>query len=262
MAVAPNPSQIFKRALEEGQRRLDQTLLELTSNAFIAGLTIVFGMAALGMVESLVEPQFGELAKLAGALAFGVGLVFLVVGRTELFSENFFDPVASAFQRRNAHVMWRLLRLWSITIVLNLLGGALFVAILAVDGVLSESTAEVLTRLAEEIAQRGTSAAFVKAIVGGALVALLSFLLAAVNSIGSRIVLAYIVGFLLALGPFDHVIVTALHVLFGMVFGGDITAAQLAWTTMIATAGNLLGGLGLVTFTHIAQAKGAEESGW
>ena len=55
----------------------------------------------LGVVESLVEPEGGEgLAKLAGALAFAIGLVFLVVGRSELFTENFFDPVAAAIERR------------------------------------------------------------------------------------------------------------------------------------------------------------------
>jgi len=56
---------------------------------------------------------------------------------------------------------------------------------------------------------------FASAIIGGALVSLLSYLLEAVNSVRSRITIAYIVGFLLALGPFDHVIVTAIHVFSG-----------------------------------------------
>jgi len=49
-----------------------------------------------GVVDALVEPRFGDVAHIAGALAFGVGVVFLVVGRTELFNENFFDPAAKA----------------------------------------------------------------------------------------------------------------------------------------------------------------------
>lgn len=53
-------------------------------------------MVALGVVEALVEPSLGHGVELAGALALAVGLVFLTVGRTELFSENFFDPVAAA----------------------------------------------------------------------------------------------------------------------------------------------------------------------
>jgi formate-nitrite transporter family protein len=101
---------------------------------------------------------------------------------------------------------------------------------------------------------------FVDAIAGGVLVSLLSFLLEAANSVRDRITLAYIVGFLLALGPFDHVIVTVLHVFFGMLFGASIGVGTLARMTVIITAGNLVGGLGLVTLTHIAQARGARES--
>jgi hypothetical protein len=49
------------------------------------------------VAEALVEPRLGPgVASLAGALGFGIGVVFLVVGRSELFTQNFFDPVAAA----------------------------------------------------------------------------------------------------------------------------------------------------------------------
>ncbi len=261
MALAPNPSEIFHRAAEEGERRLDQSLLELVSTGFIAGFTVVFGIAALGVVHAAVEPRLGEIARIAGALAFAIGLVFLIVGRAELFTENFFDPAATAFERRERGILFRLLRLWGITFVLNLVGGTLLALLLSVHGVLPGGAGSALQRVAEEIAARGAWAGFVSAVVGGALVALLSFLLQAVDSAGSRIAVAYLVGFLLAVGPFDHVVVTALHVFLGILFGAPIGFATLATTIVIATAGNLVGGVGLVTLSHVAQAKGARESG-
>ena len=36
MSVAPAPNEIFRRAVKEGERRLDQSLLELVSTGFIA----------------------------------------------------------------------------------------------------------------------------------------------------------------------------------------------------------------------------------
>lgn len=72
--------------------------------------------------------------------------------------------------------------------------------------------------------------------------------------------MAYVVGFLLALGPFDPVIVTALHVAFGMLFGAGIGYGPLITTVAVVTADNLVGGLGLVTFTHVAQVRGARQS--
>ncbi|WP_049907111.1 formate/nitrite transporter family protein [Halovivax asiaticus] len=259
MSAAPDPAEIFDRAAAEGSRRLDQPLLELVATSFIAGFTIVFGMAALGIVHMAVAPQFGELARVAGALAFGVGVVLLIGGRAELFSENFFDPVAAAVEREGTWLLGSLARLWTLTFVFNLVGGALFVFVLSVEGALPPGSGEALSSTAEELAHRGNLGMFADAIAGGALVALLSHLLVAVDGAGSRLGVAYVVGFLLALGPFDHVIVTVLHVLFGMRFGAEIGLGTLAAVTLVSTAGNLVGGLGLVTVSHVAQATGARE---
>lgn len=260
MSTAPDPIEIFDRAAEEGQRRLDQSLIELIATSFIAGFTIVFGIVALGIVHSVVEPEFGGVAKVAGALAFGVGVVLLIGGRAELFSENFFDPIAAAVERSDSWLIAPLPRLWALTFVFNLIGGGLFVFILSVDGALPPGSGEALSKTAEEIAYRKNMGMFSDAIAGGVLVALLSHLLVSVNSVGSRLLVAYIVGFLLALGPFDHVIVTVLHVLFGIQFGAEINVGALTKITVISTVGNLVGGLGLVTVSHIAQATGAHQS--
>lgn len=261
MAVAPNPREIFQRAVEEGRRRLDQTLLELTATGFIAGFTIVFGIAALGIVRGILEPESRALAEIAGALAFSIGFVFLFVGRAELFSENFFDPVATVVQEPEPGMMLRLARLWTITFVLNLVGGAVIALILSVDGVLREEAGRMLSHVAEEIAKRGPWVDFVSAVAGGGLVTLVSFLTDAVDSVGSRMAVAFLGGFLLAIGPFDHVIVTVLNLFFGSLSGAHVPFGEMAVIGAIVTVGNLVGGLGLVTLTHIAQAKGALASG-
>jgi formate/nitrite transporter FocA (FNT family) len=262
VSVAPDPEEIFDRAIEEGERRLGQSMLELVATSFIAGFTVVFGIVALGIVEAFVEPRFGHgIAKLAGSLAFGPALVFLVVGRTELFNENFFDPVAKAVAADDSWLVGPLVRLWSVTFALNLVGGTLFVAVLSVNGALPDGTAGKLVTFAHEFVHRRTEAEFAKGVVGGTLVTLLSYLLEAVDSVASRIALAYVVGVLLTVGVFDHVVVTILHVVFGMVLGANIALGELAVTTAVVTAGNLVGGLGLVTLTHVAQWKGARESG-
>ncbi len=149
-----------------------------------------------------------------------------------------------------------LFRLWSVTFLLNLLGGGLFAWILSLEGALPDGAPAAFNRTAEEMAGRGKLVLFVKAIAGGALVTLLSFLLQAVNTVNSRIVMAYMVGFLLTIGPFDHVIVLSLHVLFGILLDAQVAILDLAKCLLVVMAGNLVGGLGLVTLTHIAQAKG------
>ncbi|MFC6718813.1 formate/nitrite transporter family protein [Natrialbaceae archaeon GCM10025810] len=256
MSVAPDPSEIFDRAAEEGQRRLDQSPIELVSTGFIAGFTVVFGIAALGIVHAVLEPRIGDAAKLPGALAFGLALVMLIVGRTELFNENFFAPVAAAIETEDSWLVRPLLRLWIGTFVLNLVGGALIVFVMSVEGALPTGTGASLGTVAEEIVHRRPMGMFADAIAGGALVALLSHLLESVNSVVGRSAMAYIVGILLALGPFDHVVVTILHVFFGMQFGADVGVGALVTVTAVVTAGNVVGGLGLVTVSLIAQVSG------
>jgi formate/nitrite transporter FocA (FNT family) len=255
VSAAPTPAEIFDRAAEEGRRRLDQSLLELLSTSFIAGFTVVFGLAALGIVHALVPERFGGLADILGALAFAPSLVFLVVGRTELFNENFADPIAAAAEA-DSWLVPSLLRLWSITLVLNLVGGVLFAVVVSTEGALPPGTGDALAAVGEEFTHRQPRTVFSNAIVGGALVSLLSFLLQASDSVGSRISLSLMVGFLLALGPFDHVIVTVLHIVLGVLFGAEVSYRTLAEIFVVATAGNAVGGIGLVTFTHVIQAEG------
>ncbi|TLM84712.1 formate/nitrite transporter family protein [Pseudarthrobacter sp. NamE5] len=254
----PAPTEIYTRATSEGERRLSMPPLEQVSTGFIAGVTIVFGIIALAVSQHLVEPALGTgLGKLAGALAFGIGLVFLITGRSELFTENFFGPVAAAIERRQGFAWVRLVRLWAIILVLNLLGGAVMTAVFVVEGALPSGAHEVLTKVAEEINGKSGLATFMRAIAAGTLLTLLSYLLHAVNSAASRIILAYFAGVFLALGPFDHVVVTALHLLAGMWLGAEVTYQELGMHILLVAAGNLVGGLLLMTLTHTAQVKGA-----
>ena len=258
MPVAPDPTEIYRRAVDEGDRRLSATGLELLAAGFNAGFTVVFGIAALAVVHALTEPTLGaEAARLAGALGFGIGVVFLVVSRAELFTENFFDPVATAIDRGDRSTWTALGKLWSVTLVLNLVGGCLMDAIFSVEGTLPSGAHHALVSVAEDIVGKSSLATFTRGIAAGTLLTLLSYLLHAVDTVGSRISVTYIAGFILALGAFDHVVVSALHLLFGVWLGGDVAYADVGRNILLSGAGNLLGGLVLMTLTHTAQVKGA-----
>ncbi len=172
------------------------------------------------------------------------GSCFLVIGRAELFTENFFDPVAAVFERRESAMLYGLARLWSITFVLNLVGGALLAGVVSVPHVLPDGTRGALGKTAEEIARRGAWAGFASAMVGGPLVALLSFMQQAVRGTGSKIALAYALASTSPWGPFDHVVVTALHLFLGMLVGAPMGIETLAKMTALAAVGNLSAGSG------------------
>lgn len=69
------------------------------------------------------------------------------------------------------------------------------------------------------------------------------------------------VGVFLALGPFDHVVVSALHLLFGVWLGGAVGYADIAMNILLAIPGKLAGGLLLMTLTHLVQVRGSRSTG-
>lgn len=255
LQLPPSPSQIFELAEAEGRERLERGLLGQASTGFTAGFNIVFAIVALGITRHLVSERYGTaLGDLAGALAFGIGLTFLVVGRSELFTENFLDPLAaraSGIQR-----FWRRLsRLWSFSLVFNLVGGALLTLIVTTEGAIPQGAPVALVEVAEEMARKDAWADFMNAIAGGALVTLLTWLVLCVGSGFGRFAVAWAVGSFLALGPFNHVVVTVLHLFFGVRYGATYGYEELAVVGAIATAGNLVGGVLFVTLLRAGQAK-------
>ena len=253
-AVPPSPAEVFARTEDEGRRRLSATPLAQISTGFTAGFNIVFAIVALGITHNLVSERFGTaIAQLAGALAFGFGLTFVVVGRSELFTENFLGPItakASGIQR-----FWaRLGRLWGLTLLFNFVGGVTLVLILTTGGALPEGTPQALVEVAERIERRDAWPDFMNAIAGGALVTLLSWLVLAVGSGFGRFVVAWAVGSLLALGPFNHVVVTVLQLVFGLRYDAGYGYGGVFEAAAVGTAGNLIGGILFVTLVRAGQA--------
>ena len=85
MPSAREPDQIYRETQREGRRRLARPLVELAATALVGGFDVAFGVAAFALAEQAAP---GNASRLAGAVAFGIGFVFIVVGRSELFTEN------------------------------------------------------------------------------------------------------------------------------------------------------------------------------
>src|SRR5918912_4433766 len=185
MGAAPEPQEIYERTREEGQRRLSRPLLELAATAIVGGFDVAFGVAALGLTEGALEPRIGsDAAHLAGAIAFGIGFVFVVVGRSELFTENFLVPLAG-LEGGNRRSWLKLGELWAATLVLNIAAGALLGIVLTSHGVLRQGTDRPLVRLGERLVEAGSGTLFLSGLVAGALMTLMTwFVEGAAESMG------------------------------------------------------------------------------
>jgi formate-nitrite transporter family protein len=253
----PQPEEIYERTREEGKRRLSRPVLELGATALVGGLDVAIGVAVFMLASAELELKIGlNAAHFVGAIGFGIGFVFIVVGRSELFTENFLVPITGLSRERASWL--KLAELWAVSLVLNLAGGALLVVVLTSHGVLRPGSRDAAVHLAENLAGYSPGTAFLSGLVAGALMTVMTwFVEGAAESMGVRIVMAWIVGFVLLLGSFNHAIVGTIEMFYGIRSGADIGYDQLFSNLGIAIASNLVGGLVLVTFARSAQALGA-----
>jgi formate/nitrite transporter FocA (FNT family) len=251
----PEPEDIYRRTKEEGERRLERPLAEEISTALAAGFDIVGGIVALALVETQLDHWMGrDAAHVFGSLAFGIGFVFLIVGRGELFTENFLVPIAGLDHRSGAS--WRnLAKLWITSPLFNVVGGLVIILLLSVHSVLPFRTGATMTDLAGTIHANGVLTLFVSAIFAGALITAMTWFVEGQTAILARIGVAWLAGALLALGSFNHVIVVTLELIFGYRYGVHMHWYFIAGNFGLAAAGNIIGGIGLVTLNRLTQGK-------
>jgi formate-nitrite transporter family protein len=255
VSEVPGPEEIFEKAREEGERRLERPIVEVCSTALAAGFDIGAGVILLGVLASALEHHFGkDAAAVAGSFGFGVGFIFLIVGRGELFTENFLVPIAGVHGKpRNAWL--KIAELWTVSPIFNIAAGAAIALIVTVHGVLPGGTGHTLNDTAQKIHANGTLALFCSAIFAGALITAMTWFVEGHDSVGIRLTVAWVTGSFLALAHLNHVIVVTIELIFGIRYGAHIPLDFVAGNFFLAAAGNMIGGIGLVTLNRFTQAK-------
>jgi formate/nitrite transporter FocA (FNT family) len=234
----------FLEVIDEGRRRLSRRTGPLLATGAVGGIDV--GTGVLGLL--IVESATGN--KLVGGLAFSIGFIALTMARSELFTEDFLIPVSTVIARQARLRM--LLRLWVGTLVANLVGGWVFTWFVM----------RGFPRLTKTATESGSYyvnlgfglRAFSLAVLGGAVITLMTWMQHGTKSMGARLVPAVTAGFLLAAGQLDHAVVNSL-LMFAALHTGHAPFGYLDWaqTAGWAALGNLVGGVGLVTVLRVLQ---------
>lgn len=233
----------FERSVEEGEERLERGWAQLMATGAVGGIDITVGLFAL----LVVEHETGN--HLLGAVAFSIGFIALSLASSELFTENFLVPINALVAGRSA---WhRLVRLWVVTLVLNLAAGWL-VTLIVISGFPElEPTAIEVARHFPDLGVGWQSLA--AAIIGGLVITLMTWMENATDSTPARLAASVAIAFLLAAGPLNHVIVVSLEMFAALHAGAPFDYLDWLQTASWATLGNLIGGVGLVTVLRLVQ---------
>ncbi|MEU9830415.1 formate/nitrite transporter family protein [Streptosporangium sp. NPDC048047] len=254
--VEPEPEleDAFDRLVDEGSGRLARPWSTLVVTGLLGGIDIGTGVLAYLLVEEATGSTI-----LAG-LAFSIGFVALVLARSELFTENFLVPVAAVAARHGS--LGGLARLWAVSLVANLAGGwGIAWLIMQAFPRLHPTAVKAGTHFAE----LGVNLrSFSLAVLAGMVITLMTRMQHATDDIGVRLVPAVLFGALLAGGQLFHSVLDSI-LMFAALITGRAPFGYLDWLAALGWAilGNLVGGVGLVTFLRLARVphRLAEERG-
>lgn len=260
LAMGKEPLEIFTGAMEVGGRRLYRSWIEMALSGLIAGINVAFGALAASTAAGLSEPFVGEpTSTLIGAIFFPIGFIFLALGRAELFTENFLLPVAAVLERKAPAIL--LLKLWGLTLTFNMIGAFFFsfLASRAGDAVLRPAASHHIDVVALGKVSHSFEATMIAAIFAGMLITTMTWLMLACDNWISKIAVIWMVGFLINLNGFNHIVVNSFEIFYSMFSIAQISIAE--WITKYAIPtiiGNIIGGTLFVTMLVYIQAKAAE----
>ena len=233
----------FEDVVGEGAERLHRTFRATTVTGFLGGIEVGVGVLAYIGVLYATDDQL-----LAG-LAFSIGLIALLMAHSELFTENFLMPIAALIAREGT--IGQLLRLWSGTLLANLAGGWLVMAIIVLA---FPEWHTVLDETAHHFLDAPLDWRFVMlSVLGGAVITLMTRMQEGTDSEPAKIVAAVAGGFILAGFQLFHSILDSLFAFGAILSGAEITYLDwLLWFLPVLVL-NLLGGLLLVTVLRIVR---------
>ncbi|OBI79404.1 formate/nitrite transporter family protein [Mycobacterium sp. E740] len=236
----------FKRMVGEGTQRLHRSWREVLVTGFFGGTEVAVGVLAYLSVLAATHNNL-----LAG-VAFSVGFLALLLGRSELFTEGFLVPVTTVAAKRAS--IGQLVKLWTGTLIANLAGGWLIMwLIMTAYPKLRAQTIESATHFAEAPLSAET---FSLALLGGMVITLMTRMQHGTDSTFGKIAAAVAGGFLLAGLQMFHSILDSL-LIFGALTTGDAPFGYDAWLYWFGytTVGNVVGGLLLVTLLRVLRSK-------
>jgi formate/nitrite transporter FocA (FNT family) len=247
--------EIVEDAAKIGGKRLDRSLAGDVMTSIIGGMSICFGVVAMAWASASFGGADGpSVAHFVGALAYPIGFVILLIGKSELFTENFLLPVTGVIERRGS--VRQLGGLWAVTLIGNFLGSLVFAFLISRPGVLDPGPAGDIVQAAQQVVDYPFWTAFVKAIFAGWLMTILTWLLLAADGLGPKLVLIWLIGTLIILSEATHVIISGAEVLMASLLGSDVAVLDwLGGTFAPILLGNLIGGVVFVTLLQYVQAQ-------
>lgn len=248
---------IFQEQIDMGLTEHHRSPQGLFVSSLAAGLEVGFTLFLSGVLYTLLYPHISEHAMhLVISFAYPIGFIFVIIGRSELFTEH--TTLAVIPVLRGSASMNSLARLWGIIYVGNLIGGYVMAMILSglgpTMGIISENA---FYHLAHNMVKYDWLVILGSSIIAGWLMGQLSWLVTSSQETISRIFIIILVTSLIGLGGLHHSIVGSIEVFAG-VLASRIEVTDYFHFQFWTTIGNVIGGVVFVSVIKFSTIKFSE----
>lgn len=247
---------VLDSLIESGLHEMERERSGLLLSGFSAGLDIGFGPLLMAVLLTLSEGTYGDLStEILLASAYAVGFMFVILGRSELFTEHTTLAVIPVLDRQAS--IAQLGRLWGLVYVGNLVGGTVFtfLAVLLMPG-LGVVSPEAFGTIADKLVSHDPSWLFIAGIFAGWLMGLMAWLITAAQETISRIFIIWIVAATIGILHLPHSIAGNVEVLFGLFTSSAVSLNDYLVFQLLATIGNTVGGaifVAVLKYGHIVR---------
>jgi formate/nitrite transporter FocA (FNT family) len=245
----PSAQEIYQQVAKNAKEELKRSSVSLA----ISGLTggIFMGLSALGVGIALAKLGGSPSAFIVSRMFYPLGFIVVILGRSQLFTENTLYPVALVLTEPRE--IWNTLRLWATVLPSNVVGALLFAMLAGLTHAMPPEVVHAIAGLGVSAVHEPASTIFWSGVVGGWIIATAAWLVSGSHSITGSVMVIWALTFVVGLGNFAHCIATSGEILTAVLTHQLPWAAYPQWFGP-AVAGNICGGVVMVTLLEYGQA--------
>ena len=249
----PSAQDIYEQVANNARQELGRSTISLAISGLAGG--IFMGLSALGnaiAIALLTTPGTvpSHTIFFVGKMFYPLGFIVVILGRSQLFTENTLYPVALVLAEKSH--FWKTLRLWATVLPANVLGALAFAVLASLTGAIRPDVVQSLAQLGLEAIHNPPATIFWSGVMGGWIIATVAWLVSGSHSITGSVMIIWMLTFVVGLGNFAHCIATSGEILTAILIGKAAWSSYFTWL-LPAVAGNICGGVGMVTLLEYGQ---------
>ena len=252
----PSAQEIYEQVANNARQELGRSTVSLIISGLAGG--VFMGLSALGTAIALSMLGNSHPAEFIAKMFYPIGFIVVILGRSQLFTENTLYPVALVLAEKKH--FWQTMRLWAAVLPSNVVGALAFAALATLTHAVHPEVVQSLGQLGLDAIHHPPATIFWSGVMGGWIIATVAWLVSGSHSITGSVLIIWLLAFVVGLGNFAHCIAASGEVFAAILTGRAPWGAFPQWF-LPAVAGNICGGVGMVTLLEYGQVIYGDDAG-